>query len=326
MKIILKNARFILVALLFGFVLTACENDDDAMTDDVMETNTIADFVSNNENYSSLAAALDAAGLTATLNGSTNYTVFAPDNDAFAAFLSDNGFASLDEVPLPVLTAVLMNHVQTGNIMSTDLTTGYIQSMATGNASSEPLSMYINTTDGVTINGVSSVTTADIQVDNGVIHAVDAVIGLPDVVTFATADPMFSTLVTALTREDDFTFVGTLMETDTPAPFTVFAPTNAAFGDLLTELEASSLDDIDAATLEAVLGYHVVAGANVRSSAVTDDMTVATLGGDFIINTENGAVITDDRGRTSEIIAFDVQANNGVIHAIDTVLLPSADE
>ena len=74
--------------------------------------------------------------------------------------------------------------------MSGDLSTGYIESMATGMASEEALSMYINTDDGVTINGVSSVTTADVEVDNGIIHAVDAVIGLPDITTFATADTL----------------------------------------------------------------------------------------------------------------------------------------
>ncbi len=209
--------------------LTACSDDDDAVTPPVVETNTIADFVASNDNYSSLAAALEVAGLTSTLDGAENYTVFAPDNAAFAAFLADNGFSGLSEVPVDLLRQVLLNHVQMGELMAADLSTGYIESMATGSASPENLSMYISTEDGVMINGVATVTSANNEVDNGVIHAVDAVIGLPTVVTFALADPTFDTLVAALTREDDFTFVSTLMMTDAPAPFTVFAPTNEAF-------------------------------------------------------------------------------------------------
>ncbi|GGW95547.1 fasciclin domain-containing protein [Salegentibacter mishustinae] len=291
-----------------------------------IETNTIADFVAGNEDYSSLLAALEATGLTSTFTGTDDYTVFAPNNAAFTAFLNENGFNGLDEVPVDLLTQVLLNHVQMGEIMSTELTTGYIPSMAVWGASEEPLSMYINTDDGVMINGVSSVTTADVEVDNGVIHAVDAVIGLPNITTFATADPNFDILVQALTREDSFTFVETLMMSEDPAPFTVFAPINDAFVDLLDELELGALADIPTETLEATLAYHVVTGANVRSGDLTDDMDVTTLeGGDFTVNLGDNVTITDENERTATVIAADVQATNGVIHALDTVLLPAAD-
>ncbi|WP_282019030.1 fasciclin domain-containing protein [Salegentibacter mishustinae] len=291
-----------------------------------IETNTIADFVAGNEDYSSLLAALEATGLTSTFTGTDNYTVFAPNNAAFTAFLNDNGFNSLDEVPEALLTQVLLNHVQMGEIMSADLTTGYIPSMAVWGASEEPLSMYINTDDGVMINGVASVTSADNEVDNGIIHAVDAVIGLPNITTFATADPNFDILVQALTREDSFTFVETLMMSEDPAPFTVFAPINDAFVDLLDELELGALADIPTETLEATLAYHVVTGANVRSGDLTDDMDVTTLeGGDFTVNLGDNVTITDENERTATVIATDVQATNGVIHALDTVLLPAAD-
>ena len=291
-----------------------------------IETNTIADFVAGNEDYSSLLSALEATGLTSTFTGTDDYTVFAPNDAAFAAFLSDNNFASLDEVPVDLLTQVLLNHVQMGEIMSADLTTGYIPSMAVWGASEEPLSMYINTDDGVMINGVASVTSADNEVDNGIIHAVDAVIGLPNITTFATADPNFDILVQALTREDSFTFVETLMMSEDPAPFTVFAPINDAFVDLLDELELGALADIPTETLEATLAYHVVTGANVRSGDLTDDMDVTTLeGGDFTVNLGDNVTITDENERTATVIATDVQATNGVIHAFNTVLLPAAD-
>lgn len=323
MKTYSKLAKMAVVGLLF-FGLTACSDDDDvAAMPQPVETNTIADFVASNENYSSLAAALEVAGLTATLDGSTNYTVFAPDNDAFAAFLTTYGFAGLNEVPVALLTQILMNHVQAGEITSGDLTTGYIESMAVGPASEENLSMYINTSDGVRINGVASVETADIEVDNGIIHAVDAVIGLPDIVTFATADPTFEILVTALSREEDFTFVPTLMMTEDPAPFTVFAPTNEAFIALLGELGADSLEDIFSEVLAAALSYHVVTGANVRSGDLSDGMEVGTLQGqDFTVNLGDAVTITDARDRTSTVVVADVQAANGVIHVLDTVLLP----
>lgn len=322
MKTFLNLAK-ITVLSVFLISFTACSDDDDAAVAPMPEVTTIADFVANNDNYSSLLAALEVAGLTATLDGSAEYTVFAPDNAAFDAFLEANGFNALSDVPVEVLEQVLLYHVQPGSIMSSDLETGYIESLAVGGASEEKLSMYINTVNGVEINGVSTVVTPNVEVDNGVIHAVDAVIGLPDITTFATADPNFEILVSALTREDDFTFVETLMSTSDPAPFTVFAPTNEAFVALLEELNAGSLNDISTNVLAATLAYHVVAGANVRSTDLTDGMEVSTLANQtFTVNLGDNVTITDATGRTSTVIAANVQANNGVIHVLDTVLLP----
>ena len=338
MKFILKNTKLTFLALLISFSFGSCNKDDlfdpggqrvvvTPEPEAPVETNTIVDFVNNNDDYSSLAAALEAADLVETLDGDTNYTVFAPNNAAFDAFLEANNMASLDEVPVDLLTQVLLNHVQEGEIMSTNLSTGYINSMATGSASEEPLSLYINTDEGVSLNGVSNVTTADVEVDNGVIHAVDAVIGLPDVTTFATADPNFSILVAALTREDDFGYVSTLQSTETPpAPFTIFAPTDTAFADLLAELELSGLNDIPSDLLAKVLEYHVVAGSNVTSDALTDEMEVTTLqGGTFTIYFGENVTIVDENNRTTTIGMTDVQSTNGVIHAIDRVLLPADD-
>ncbi len=327
MEIIFKNLKLSLMALLITLSFTACDEDDDFIIDDdapeVIETNTIVDFVNNNDDYSSLAAAIDAAGLTETLDGDANFTVFAPNNAAFSAFLSANGFASLDEVPVDVLTQVLLNHAQMGEITSSQLSTGYIESMSTAGPEGEALSLYVDTSDGVTINGVSSVTSADIEVDNGIIHAVDAVIGLPNITTFATADSTFDILVTALTREESYTFVDILSSSDEPAPFTVFAPTNDAFVALLEEFELEGLDDVPADLLAKILTYHVVGGANVTSGDLVDGVAVTTLeSGEFTVNIDGSVTLTDENGRSVTVIATDVQATNGVIHAIDRVLLP----
>lgn len=320
MLLLTQFKRFALIGLL-SLSVVACSNDDDG--DVITPTNTIADFVENNPDYSNLNAALEVAGLKNTLDGSTNYTVFAPNNAAFNEFLSANGFANLDAVPAEVLTQVLLNHVLEGEIRATDLSTGYVNSSSTLSPNGDNLSMYINIGDNVVINGESTVTTANVEVDNGVIHAVDAVIGLPDITTFALADPNFEILVAALTREDDYPFVGILQTQGDPAPFTVFAPTNEAFVDLLEELQVESLNDISSDVLASVLSYHVVAGANVRSEDITDGQVVTTFEtGEFTINTGDGVVITDENSRETNVIATDVQATNGVIHVIDQVLLP----
>ena len=290
-------------------------------------TNTIVDFVSNNDDYSILLEALQIADgdLDVVLSGDGPFTVFAPNNAAFTAFLSDNNFNALSDIPTDILSQVLLNHVVSGNAVSSSLSTGYdVSSLSTATPDGNNMSLYINTADGVVINGVSTVTTADVSVDNGTIHAVNTVIGLPTVVTFAVADPNFSILKTALTRADlTFDFVGTLSTANgtDPAPFTVFAPIDQAFVDLLEELEKDSLDDIDEETLNATLKMHAVAGANVLAAGLSDGLTISTLGGDITANLTGGATLTDANNRVSQIVAVDVQASNGVIHAIDKVLL-----
>jgi len=293
----------------------------------VIPTNSIVDFVSSNSDYSMLLEALQTAdsGIVESLDSRGPFTVFAPNNAAFRAFLSANNFDYLSDVPTAMLSQILLNHVIGGNALAASLSTGYdIKSFSTATPSGADMSLYINTANGVVINGISTVTTADISVDNGTIHAVDAVIGLPTVVTFAVADPNFSILKTALTRADlTFDFVGTLSTANgtDPAPFTVFAPINQAFVDLLEELEKDSLDDIDEETLNATLKMHAVAGANVLAAGLSDGLTISTLGGDITANITGGATLTDANNRVSQIVAVDVQASNGVIHAIDKVLL-----
>ena len=319
----MKNLFKIIPILLISLTtLQSCNNNDDENVEDV---STIVNLAVDSADLTSLVAALDRANLVSALNGEGPFTVLAPTNDAFAAFLSANNFNSLEDVPVDILTKVLLNHVISGSLISTDLSTGYANTLATSAASQTPLSIYVDTSNGVRFNGVSSVSAADILAVNGVIHKVDAVIGLPNIVTFATADPNFSTLVSALTRSDLTTdFVGVL-STDSataPAPFTVFAPINDAFNRLLIELNLASLSEIDEPTLDVVLKYHVVGGANVLDSNLTDNLTVSTLSGDITADITGGARLTDSSGRVSDIIATNVQANNGVIHAINKVILP----
>jgi len=318
MKNFIKTT-FLLCAMIF---MVSCNNDDDS--GEPQGDVTIAEFVANNPDYASLGAALEVAGLTATLNGSTNFTVFAPNNAAFGAFLEANGFASLDEVPVDVLTNVLLNHVVNGVNASTSLTTSYVNSNAIFGDTDANLSLFIDTTSGVKINGISTVTAADIPASNGIIHAVDTVIGIPTIVTQATANPEFSILVDALVAASDnaIDYVA-LLSGSSSAPFTVFAPTNEAFTNLLASLNLNSLADVPTPLLQIILNYHVIAEANVREENLAEGLTATTFQGeDITISLANGAQIIDATGMPSNIVVTNVQTSNGVVHAIDKVLLP----
>ena len=294
-------------------IMFSCSDDDSSSND----SNTIAAVASQNSNLSILVDALERADLSLDRNGS--FTVFAPTNEAFVQFLNDNNFETLEDVPVDVLRQVLLNHMVTGVNMSTNLSTGYIKTLAKGSASStNTLSMFVNTASGVRLNGVANVIAADVMASNGVVHVVDAVIGLPTIVTHATANPNFSDLVGALTAEGQPDFVGILSGTAS-SPFTVFAPSNAAFATFESQ-NPGTIASLTSEQLTAVLSYHVVAGANVLSNAIPRGPITTFESGTFSIT---GTTITDEVSRQTNIVAVDVQATNGVIHVIDNVILPN---
>lgn len=326
MKLISKTFKF-LPLLVLVVALQSCSSDDDNNFEP--QPMTIVETAMDTPDLSSLVAALKAADgdLVTVLNGQGPFTVLAPTNAAFQKFLTDNGFANLDEVPTDVLSQILLNHVIAGNVSSSDLAdagSGYANTSATG-PGGKNLSLYYDATDGVKFNGFSKVSAADISASNGTIHVVDAVIGLPTVVDFALANPALSSLVAALQSADSQDPSPSLIPTlSGDGPFTVFAPTNDAFASLLNELDPSgntTLADVDKATVEAILTYHVIAG-NVTSDNIPTGV-VGTLGGDVIISAAD-LTITDTNGRISNIIPtlVDIQAANGVVHAIDKVVLP----
>lgn len=299
--------------------MVSCKDDEPQ----VETPKSIYELAAASPDLSNLKLALDKAGVAGTLSNAGTFTVFAPSNAAFAQFLTENGFASLNDVPNAVLKEILLNHVLGAKVLAADVKTGYVSTLAKGGASAtRNISMYIDTTSGVKINGISKVTKTDIMATNGVIHLVDKVIGLPTIVTHAAANPNFTSLVAALTRPDMPNFVSILSGTAS-SPFTVFAPTNAAFTSLLAEVNLPNLAAIPQSTLENALKYHVVAGANVASTDLVNNMVVTTFqGGTFKITLTGGAKITDANNRVSNVVATDVQCSNGIIHVLDKVLLP----
>lgn len=300
------------------------------IVDAVIPIPSILTHAAANADFSSLVVALGAADgdLIDVLAGDGPFTVLAPDNAAFTTFLDG---ADLGGVNTAVLSQILLNHVLDGVVTSSDLVAGgagYTNTSATG-PGENALSLYYNTSDGVIFNGISTVTAADVVGTNGIIHAVDTVIDIPTVVTFAAADPNFTTLVEALTTLTPGTdFVSILSRTEGSnadginPEFTVFAPTNDAFAEL-AEIPGEVV-------LTQVLLHHVVSEANITSGDLTPDgdTPATTLEGDDIIITLPGtdpniADVTDGAGNTGKgIIAVDVQAGNGVIHVLDAVLLP----
>ncbi|WP_179018510.1 fasciclin domain-containing protein [Winogradskyella forsetii] len=332
MKTFLKITKLLAAALLIlGF---SCSNDDDNAT---LAPTTVVDVVVSN-NLTTFSEALEETDLISTLQGSGPFTVFAPSNAALEEFLMDLNIdlSNMTATEISTVRNLLKNHIiAESNISSTDLInagSGYVDTQADG-VGGFNISLFYNViNNNVMLNGVSSVTEPDKTASNGVVHIVNDVLFLPTIVTFVTADPNFNSLEAALTANGQPDFISTLSLPNglTPPPFTVFAPVNSAFQDLLdSNTEWNSLADIDSSLLTSVLEHHIIEEANVRSEDLTDGMSPTTSEGDMITinlpgNNGNPAKITDGSGNMDiDIIAVDVQATNGVVHAIESVLIPN---
>lgn len=268
----------------------------------------ILDAAMGLDSFSSLVAALAKANLASTFMMEGNYTVFAPTNDAFASFLSSLG-VSLDDLSAEDLSPILFYHVIGAKALSGSLETGYINTLYEA-IEGYPVSMLVEVENGVKINGSTMVTAADVEASNGVIHVIDAVLTPTSTVDIAINNSNFTYLVEAVVK------AGLVETLSASGPFTIFAPTNAAFEQLFADLGVSGIEEISAETLIPILQYHVVSG-NILSSDLTEG-AVSTLNGDVTFALSESVTING----SSEVIATDIQGTNGVVHVIDQVLLP----
>ena len=326
----LNSIKKLTVIILAMIAFTSCSNDDDNSTPMPTPTPDPLNIVETAQSVDDLSILVDAviqAGLVEALTAAGDKTVLAPTNAAFTTFLADKGFNSLSEVPNDVLTQILLNHVIAGtNYQSSDLAgnTGYENTLADG-PNATKLSIYYDGTSGVSFNGGAEVVIPDVTASNGIVHVVNQVIDLPTIATFATTNSALSILVDALAFADTGSptvpYISTVSD-GTAGPFTVFAPTNDAFVNLLTELNITALTDLDTETVDAVLLNHIVA-LNVQSSEL-ESGAVPTLGGEITADA-TAFTLTDANDRVSNIITslVNIQSTNGVVHVIDKVILPA---
>lgn len=325
-----------------SLIVFSCSDDDDPIitVPDMQPTSNIVELAIANESLTQLEAAVIKADLVGTLSGAGPFTVFAPTDDAFVALLGVLGddYNSLDDFDTPeeiaLLRNILLYHVVAAEVKEGDLAAGDVGTALTDNSVAViPSGSTFVIGDASAVN--ANITATDIAATNGVVHLIDKVLlpqeavdfaaSLLDIVDVASANEDFSILVDAVVKAD-------LVETlQSAGPFTVFAPTNEAFGALLNALGSNynSLDDFDTeaeiALLKNILLYHVLpVQVNEADLAAGDVATAFTDNSISVIASGDTFVIGDASDTDAGITATDIGANNGVIHVIDKVLLPQA--
>ncbi len=301
-----------LMIVFFSTAVISCD-DDDPNTPAVPED--IVTLAQGTGNLSSLVSALTKfPDLVTTLSGNGTFTVFAPSDAAFDALLVAIGQTSIDDVPEDVLRDILEYHViATAALQSTDLTDG--QMAATVNGASITVSL----TNGVFINQ-AEVITPNVEASNGVVHIIDAVLVPQDILDLvgtivapAFFNKDFSTLIAAVNAADEDILSVLLGNGPSDMGITLFAPTNAAF-------EAAGITALpDAATLSAVLKYHVLDGTVGSGDLPAGSANITTLNGDFYLSNVAGGVFING---STQVGPTDISGSNGVVHVINRTLLP----
>ncbi len=271
-------------------------------------------------------------GLDQQLLDAEEITVFAPTDEAFGNLLTALEVADLNElvqeIGLENLETVLGFHVIPATAFAADLPEG----TSTFNTLAGQDLTVTRTGDNVTVtdfNGNTyNVTTPNVAIENGVVHVIDGVL-LPELASNApnlvdaANEAGLTTLLDAIGAIDGLD--QTLLDQEA---ITVFAPTNMAFGNLLTALEVSSLDELVAEigleNLETVLGFHVVPATAFSDDLMEGVNTFNTLAGQelTVTKTGNNVTVTDIDGNTYNVTTPNVEIENGVVHVIDGVLLP----
>jgi transforming growth factor-beta-induced protein len=289
------------------------------------QSQTIVEIAAGNPDFSTLVAAVQAAGLVDTLNGAGPFTVFAPTNAAFAKLPAGTVDNLLKPENKQQLIDILTYHVVPGRVLAADVVT--LTSAKTVNGAEVKITV---SGSNVMVDN-ANVTATDILASNGVIHVIDSVIipqaptpvmpptgaaaqAAADIVDTAVAAGSFTTLVAAVQAAG---LVDTLKG---PGPFTVFAPNDAAFAKLPAGTVDNLLKPENKQQLVDILTYHVVPGRVLAADVVNLTSAKTVNGAEVQITVSGGAVKVND----SNVIATDVLASNGVIHVIDAVLLPPA--
>jgi transforming growth factor-beta-induced protein len=317
------NTKLLTLTLIASLGLVGCGSDDDNnATLDIIET------AQSDGRFDTLVAAVTTANLVDTLQSEGPFTVFAPTDDAFSAFLAKENLTAAELLASDSLADILTYHVYTGQVLSS-------AAISIAESAESQIEMVNGDNAALSLTGndlyvnLSKVIVADVTASNGVIHAIDKVLTPPAASALSDTNSTIAELVTDLAGAESAEFtvlLEALVAADLASalagdgPFTVFAPTDAAFVALLTELDLTKEELLANADLANILLQHVISGVAIDSVAAfaANGADVQTLNSAEEVTVEiNQGTLTIEG---ANVVITDVQASNGVIHVIDSVI------
>ena len=316
----LINRTIISIAISTLFFITGCKKEKDVVP---VINNTIAELILKGAEFNSLEALLAKANLAITLEGTGPFTLFAPDDSAFAA--SGITVSFISSLSQQEAQSILLYHTLNSKVMVADLPAGPNAKLTTFSGDSVFVTKNSN---GVYINGVK-ILQSDIAADNGIIHKIAQVLNppvgtIPQTVIVSGLDSLAKAIARATNDSTGNPALATVLNTST---LTMFAPTDSAFINLLSDLSLTDINEIPVDTLVSILNYHITPGL-IFSPGLVDGTLTMLAGGDTSINLTNGIgsgptiIGAGNGGNASNITTPNILSRNGVVHLVDRVLIP----
>jgi transforming growth factor-beta-induced protein len=323
----------LLIFLSLSLGLTSCnENEEDeAPPTAPSPTKSIAELAQESPQFSILVDALILTDLVDEFEQSGSFTVFAPNNEAFNAFFDENEISdnngdgsrvddAATELGADVVGQILLYHMLEAKIATSDIASAkYKSTLSTYSPDSTPLTLRIARINNTIVlnggNGIGAISVnTNMTATNGIIHEINGVLVLPNVVDHAIANPDLSELLDAVTTTNSWDSLCPL------ATLTVFAPLNSAFEDKSTTINGFTDNQIS-----DMLQYHVLE-TELHQEEIPEGSLLTLLGQEFTIRIgadDNALILTDAYGEEAVVVLTNIQATNGVVHIIDNVLFPS---
>lgn len=306
----MKYLGLFYIAIIFAGFTSACLPDPPEGPD-------LWERITTEPAYSDFVSALERAGYAEELQRGFIYTLFVPPNTAFSAWLSENNYASLDDIPLQDLQFLIRYHMVLGEFDLGSQVSGYVSMLSPASPDSFGLNLFFNRVGNqVLLNDQSVVTSLNIEATNGLINEVDAVLDLPSVYTLLQSNPTYTTFVEAVNK------AGLTNSLRNGSAYTVLAPTNSAFDRFFDELNISELDDLSEKDIRTLTKTHLL-NQNLTSTEIinaSNGMYTTLEGTDISISSfTQGQIIVEN---TIGVPAFDIQGTNGILHILQDVINP----
>ncbi len=346
----IKIIKYFSTCIIASLVMLSCDFPEDEAfyipfeAGEVENPETLTQFIIAREDFSIMETAMRAIEefgsfkILSEFNVPGNTTLFVPNDTAFQAWLDANNIDDIELLDIDLIENLVLNHILEGEFKAADFVSGLTTSQAVvGPRSNEKnVSMYINTTNGVTVNGEANVISPDVDANNGVIHIVDKVIDLPVLLDLSNMVPSLSIFNEAVehaqtARDEDGNGPNLRWRlVDPGASRTLFMPTNDAFADLLVEQGVTELSELDPSIVADAIFAHIIDIAAISSQELIDigrPFPIPSFKNELLQIDPINLTVTDPNDRTANIDPnlVDLVAVNGIVHVIDKVLLAAPE-
>lgn len=291
--------------------LNGClSNSDDPTYPELLEV------ARSESSISIFVSAIERSDFISNMLENVDYTFLAPNNDAFTEYLNASGYGSVDSIPPTLLNHLVNYHIQFGYAPVENIVSNYYATPSLAGYGGRQMTLLVEQlSGGLAFNGDTRLVRGDIKADNGIIHIIDQVLTLPNVKRAIEQNTQFSSLLQAMEKSD----MDVLLQNS--SPYTLLAPSNEAFNIYFSNnTDYANVNEVPKDTLVKLMKYHMLPGNMPLDSLSGKTFPTVLAGASLEFMPQISGML--NVGGSGDVLLGDIQTTNGIVHAIDRVLIP----